>query len=231
MNYSDIRARARENLSGRWGVSIGVAAMAALLGGLMLGSSFLPDIRYTFPRGFLRNSILALEEGIRWGDFGISFKGGIFGLAAFLLGGALQLGYAGFLLKQHDGQPCEFNDLFSQFHRFGQGFLQKFLRSLYTLLWSLLLVIPGIIADLRYAMTPYILAEYPELSAGEAIHRSKALMEGHKWELFVLRLTFIGWDLLAALSLNIGHLWLNPYKNAAEAAFYRRVSTAARTYM
>ncbi len=231
MNYSELRARARENLHGQWGVSIGVAALSSLLGGLMWGSSFLPEVQYTIPLESLQALSDYLEEGIRWGDFGISFKGGVFGLAAFLLGGVLQLGYATFLLKQHDRQENEFNDLFSQFHRFGQGFAQNFLRGLYTFLWTLLFVIPGIIAALRYAMTPYIMAEYPDMSVGEAIDRSKELMDGHKWELFVLRLTFIGWDFLAGISLNIGNLWLNPYKNAAKAAFYRQISRPQRRYM
>lgn len=242
MNYGNLRFKARDALSGHWGVSVGVAALAALLGGLMLGASFLPEVKYTIPltfleeypvfsEAFLRFGHLFAEEPIRFGNFSISFQGGVMGLAAFLIGGVLQLGYAGFLLKQHDRQQAEFNDLFSQFHRFGQGFAQKFLRSLYTFLWALLFVIPGIVASYRYAMTPYIMAEYPELTASEAIDRSKALMDGHKGELFVLRLTFLGWDLLAAISLNIGNLWLNPYKNAAEAAFYREITKSARTYM
>ncbi len=235
MIYSDIRARARENMSGHWGLSIGIAALAVLLGGEMAGSTFLPEVKYTIPLTYLQNSPIVSEaflrlgnlfadNPIRLGSLTITFNGGIFGLAAFLLGGVLQLGYATFLLKQYDHQQTEFNDLFSQFHRFGQGFAQMFLRGLYSFLWTLLFIIPGIIAAYRYAMTPYIMAEHPELTASEAIDRSKYLMEGHKWDLFVLRLTFLGWDFLAALSLNIGNLWLNPYKNAAEAAFYRKIS-------
>ncbi len=235
MIYSDIRARARENIAGHWGLSIGIAALAVLLGGEMVGSTFLPEVKYTIPLTYLQNSpivseafwrfdSLFLQKAFQLGNLSITFNGGIFGLAAFLLGGVLQLGYATFLLKQHDRQETAFNDLFSQFHRFGQGFAQKFLRSLFTFLWALLFIIPGIIASYRYAMTPYIMAEHPELTASEAIDRSKYLMDGHKWELFILQLTFIGWGLLATLSLNIGNLWLNPYKNAAEAAFYREIS-------
>ena len=136
----------------------------------------------------------------------------------------MQLGYARFLLRQHDGKPTEFNDLFSQFDRFGTGFAQHFLRSLYTLLWSLLLIVPGIIAALSYAMTPFILEEHPELTANEAIPRSKELMRGHKTDLFILELTFIGWSLLCILTLNLGHIALNPYKNAAYAVFYREIT-------
>ena len=90
-------------------------------------------------------------------------------------------------------------------------------------------MIPGIVKAYSYAMTPYIMAENPEMSAQDAIRASMQLMDGHKGELFWLRLTFIGWDLLAALTLNLGHLALNPYKNAAEAAFYRELTGTTRT--
>ena len=215
------RQRARENLANNWGLSIGVAAVAALLGGLLVGSSFIPELSYTQSLNY--SQAHEVSENVR-----DSFTNGILGFAAFLLGGVLQLGYAKFLLKQHDGQPIEFNDLFSQFDRFGAGFAQYFLRSLYTFFWTLLFIIPGIIASYRYRMTPFIMVEHPELSASEAIERSKKMMDGHKGELFCLDLGFIGWILLSILTLNLGHLALNPYRNAAEAAFYRELSAQQR---
>lgn len=217
MDTKEIRRQARAHLQGNWGLSIGVAVVACLLGGLLTGMSFIPEISYWKQLDF--SETWEIREGLR-----IGFKNGIFGLASFLLGGVLQLGYARFLLRQHDGNPTEFNDLFSQFDRFGTGFAQHFLRSLYTLLWSLLLIIPGIIAALSYAMTPFILEEHPELTANEAIRRSKELMRGHKTDLFILELTFIGWSLLCILTLNLGHIALNPYKNAAYAVFYREIT-------
>ena len=153
----------------------------------------------------------------------------ILAVPLFILGGVIQLGYAKYLLKQHNRQEAGISDLFSEFERFGQGFAQKFLRNLYTFLWSLLFIIPGIIKGLSYAMTPYLMAENPELSAQDAIRLSIQLMEGHKGDLFWLHLTFIGWDLLAALTMNIGYLVLNPYRNAAEAAFYRQLTAADST--
>lgn len=227
MDTKEIRRQARAHLQGNWGLSIGVAVVACLLGGLLTGMSFIPEISYWKQLNFFHDRDLSqyvsgsweIVQGVR-----IEFKNGIFGLASFLLGGVLQLGYARFLLRQHDGKPTEFNDLFSQFDRFGTGFAQHFLRSLYTLLWSLLLIVPGIIAALSYAMTPFILEEHPELTANEAIRRSKELMRGHKTDLFILELTFIGWSLLCILTLNLGHIALNPYKNAAYAVFYREIT-------
>lgn len=224
METSLIRQKARENLANNWGLSIGVAAVAFLLGGLITGASFIPEIGYSWKLHYSEWN--EFFEGFR-----ISFGQRVQGFASFILGGVLQLGYARYLLKQHDGGDLEFNDLFSQFDRFGAGFAQAFLRRLYTALWSLLLIVPGIIASLSYAMTPFIMMENPSLTASEAISRSKQLMDGHKMDLFILRLTFIGWDILCVLTLNLGHIALNPYKNAAEAVFYRQITAQKRYEM
>lgn len=221
MDTSEIRRKAREHLQSNWALSIGIAAVACLLGGMLIGTSFLPNIQFSPSREFslLFPFTWQVTDTIR-----ITIKSGLLSLAAFLIGGVLQLGYARFLLKQHDGKELDFNDLFSQFDRFGTGFAQDFLRTLYTFLWSLLLIVPGIIAALSYAMTPFILEEHPELTASEAIAQSKELMDGHKMDLFILHLTFLGWDILCALTANIGNLFLNPYKNAAYAVFYREIT-------
>ena len=230
MEAKTLRARARANLSGNWGLSIGVALVAALLGGLISRGSFYLhvnlDTSYHIPA--LEAFVAWLNQGITIGNFTISFRNGIFGFAAFILGGTLQLGYAQFLLKQHDGKKTEFKDLFSQFDRFGTGFAQWFLRSLYVALWSLLLIIPGMVKSLSYAMTPFILADHPELTASQAIDRSKELMDGHKMDLFILDLTFFGWLFLAAMTANLGMIALNPYINASRAAFYRQLAADYR---
>lgn len=225
MEASILRARARKNLSANRGLSIGAAAIAALLGGLMTGNSFLPQIDAELASYFpaLQKMADALNQGLQFGSIRFSFQSGVLGFAAFLIGGVVQLGYAQFLLKQHDGGELDFSDLFSQFDRFGQGFAQHFLRNLYVTLWSLLLIIPGIVKAYSYSMTPFIMAEHPDLSASQAIDLSMQMMEGHKMDLFILDLTFFGWNLLAGLTLNLGYLALNPYTNAARAAFYRQL--------
>ena len=98
-----------------------------------------------------------------------------------------------------------------------------FLMGFYIFLWSLLFIIPGIIKMFSYAMTTYILEDNPELSADEAIDRSRAMMKGHKFDLFWLILSFIGWFILCAFTLGIGLLWLMPYTNTTVAAFYEDV--------
>ena len=154
----------------------------------------------------------------------ISFITIVLMILHFTVGGAVTLGYAKFNLKLADQKPVSFADLFSEFHRFGAGFMMQLLRMAYVFLWSLLFFFPGIYAAYGYAMTPYVLAENPEMTANEAITKSKELMNGNRWRLFCLEISFIGWDILCAFTLGIGYLWLTPYKQAARAAFYREVS-------
>lgn len=220
MTYSDYRRVARERLQGNWPLAIGVAAITCILGGLITGSSFIPQFNFRIEGQDISNigDLLNLLSASSISAFGL---GSALGLAQFLIGGVIELGFAQYLLKQYNRENPEVQDLFSQFHRFGQGFAQKFLRSLYVALWCLLFVIPGIVKAYAYAMTPFIMAENPDMSANDAITVSVELMNGHKGELFTLDLTFIGWSILAALSCNIGNLALNPYRNAAYAAFYK----------
>ena len=219
---------ARRNLEGTWGISVGVALVAALLGGLIVGTG--SNINFNFNEDTVRNL-----PPIFWTVLlPLVSLAGLLGIVSFILGGTVELGYAKFLPKQYDRKELQFSDLFSQFERFGTGFAQKFLRTLYTCLWALLLVIPGIVKGLSYAMTPFILEEHPEMTASEAIKASMKLMDGHKMDLFILGLTFIGWEILACLTMGIGFLFLNPYMNAAYAAFYRSISTGrqeARAYV
>ena len=98
-----------------------------------------------------------------------------------------------------------------------------FLMGVFIFLWSMLFVIPGIIKAFSYAMTPYILEEHPELTANEAIDHSRAMMKGHKFDLFWLYLSFIGWGILCIPTLGIGTFWLIPYMQTAQASFYEDV--------
>lgn len=215
MNASDYRAKARENLAGNWGLSILVALIAALLGGAVSGSTFsldidtetlskLPPLLYN-----IVNSLLSVTA--------------VLSLVQFFIGGAIKLGNCHYLLGQHDQTERELKDLFSELGRWGAGFVLNLLTTLFTILWTLLFIIPGIVAAYSYAMAPFILAEHPEMSAKEAIAASKEMMKGHRWELFCLDFSFIGWSLLCVLTLGIGYLFLNPYMSAARTAFYRNL--------
>lgn len=95
-------------------------------------------------------------------------------------------------------------------------------------LWSLLFIVPGIIKALSYAMTPFILEENPELTASEAIHRSREMMHGHKFDLFWLYLSFIGWFIISLLTLGIACIWVTPYMQTTVAAFYEEVKSTSQ---
>lgn len=223
MDTKAIRMRALQSVRQNWALSIAAGAIAFFLAGM--GTRFIPDLSVSIPL------LTSLQEGtdvamttVSSTTFNLHISpSSILGLVQLIIGGVIQIGYCSFLLKQLDCVEHNYKELFSRFDYFGTGFAQKFLRELYTTLWTLLLIIPGIVASLSYAMTPFILADHPELTASQAIQQSKTMMDGHKADLFMLHLTFLGWDILAALTLNIGYLWLNPYKNAADAVFYRQL--------
>ena len=109
---------------------------------------------------------------------------------------------------------------------YGHKALGMFLYVLKVYLWSLLLIIPGFVMMFAYAMTPYILEEHPEIGPWDASTRSREMMKGHKFDLFYLYLSFIGWIILGVLTLGIGFFWLSPYMQAAKAAFYNDLKAA-----
>ena len=118
------------------------------------------------------------------------------------------------------GTLPEAGALFAPFKQYARTVGAVLLVFVYTLLWTLLLVIPGIIKAYSYSMTFYILRENPEMTAGDAITASQKMMDGHKMDLFLLSLSFIGWAILASITFGIGYLWLIPYIYTAYAAFY-----------
>lgn len=196
----DFRAIARDALRGRWGSAALVCLLAGLLGAEIFGapsmridldSSEIAHLRDFFSTGvFLRYSAFLLLGGS---------IGGLYALLRLVVGGAATLGYAKYNLDLVDGLEPDVSTLFSQFHRLWDGFCLHFLRGLFTLLWYLLLIIPGVIAEYRYAMAAYILAENPDMTVREALRRSSELMQGNKFRLFCLSFSFIGWNILCSL--------------------------------
>ena len=122
----------------------------------------------------------------------------------------------------NDKKP-EVVDAFSGFDDFWSAFKVYFFTGLFTFLWSLLFVIPGIVKSFSYSMAMYILAENKGKPALECIKESKEMMNGHKFELFVLALSFIGWILLGTITFGILYIWLTPYMSTATANFYQNI--------
>ncbi len=217
MRLSDYRYLARENLAGNWGIAVLVGFLAALLGGISAGGSVnidAEDLELLMQIDWIRPLLSAFLT-----------YASIASIVSFIIGGVVQLGYCSFQLNLHDKRPVAVNDLFAHFStNFGGGFCLRLLTGLYIALWTMLLIIPGIIKSYSYAMAPYIMAEHPELGANECITESRRMMDGHKFDLFCLDLTFIGWEILCIFTLGIGGLFLVPYQQATRAVFYRTLT-------
>lgn len=125
-----------------------------------------------------------------------------------------------FLDLFREGKPIDIGKLFDGFKDFGRVWGTLILVAIYTILWTCLLIIPGIVKSYSYALTPFILKDEPELKYNAAIEKSMRMMDGYKMKLFLLDLSFIGWMILSVLTLGIGLLFLQPYMNTARAAFY-----------
>lgn len=241
MRYaSDFRSMARSALIGRWMIAVIAGLLASILGavtasgpelklnisdnGANVGFQFAGQNIYTSASGWNERLTGFLISSAAF----IILAALVMAVVYFVLGSVVEVGYMRFNLDLVDNsREPELGTLFGYFAHWRTTAAARFLRGLYIFLWTLLFIIPGIVAGYSYAMTGYILAEHPELTANEAIAKSKELMAGNRFRLFCLQFSFIGWDLLCALTLGIGNLWLTPYKQAAVAAFYREISGTA----
>jgi len=150
-------------------------------------------------------------------------------IGTMLIVPALALGLINMILKIARLEPAQVSDLFSGFNNILKAFGVTFMVGLFTLLWSLLLFIPGIIASYRYSMALFILSDNPEIGVMEAISQSKEMTKGYKWSFFVLQLSFIGWALLSVFTLYILLLWLLPYMYVTYGYFYLKIKGEGNT--
>ncbi|MBN2509319.1 MAG: DUF975 family protein [Spirochaetales bacterium] len=199
-----IRTEAREILKGRWGQAIlvmfiymAVVSVWSIPGsGKQPGDPFNPVIDLMFPA------------------------------VSFVISGPLAFGIACFFLSFVRREQYEISSMFEGFKQFSRTFTAYFLMTLFTVLWALLLIVPGIIAALKYSQTFFVLRDNPQMSPQEAIRESIRLMDGYKMKYFLLGLSFIGWVLLGCLTLGIGLLWVMPYIETSLTVFYLRRTEA-----
>lgn len=142
----------------------------------------------------------------------------------------LTWGFTVFFLDIARDEATSYGQLFDGFKEYGRIFTTTFLVGLYTVLWTLLLIVPGVIKQYSYMMTPYILKDNPEMKNNEAIEKSMKMMDGHKMDLFMLDLSLIGWAILSILTLGIGFLFLYPYQLTAHAHFYEDLKKEQEGY-
>lgn len=225
MDASAHRANAREALRGNWFIAVLVFWLASLISGSGTGL----NINFKFTDGItLDYSVPENMETVLHSILGIAMPvvltiAGVLLAVGLILGGVMALGTARFSLNLIDRKEARIEDLFSGFPRFAQALLMYLLNNLLVLLGTCLLIVPGVILIYSFAMAPYILAEDPDCTGWEALKRSRAMMQGHKGELFWLDLTFLGWGILSAFTFGIGGLFLTPYQETARASFYRNL--------
>lgn len=169
----------------------------------------------------MKGSTLALAGLLFVADMLISLSSCII-VGPFLFGGPFELGATMCSADISEGKKGEFDLVFKGFNRFGDSLAAYLLRDVFIALWSLLFIIPGIVKSYSYAMTFFILRDNPALSTTQAITKSREMMNGHKGKLFLMDLSFIGWELLSLFTFGIlGIFYVRPYRNVAYAEFYQ----------
>lgn len=209
-NNQGFKNEALEALRGNWAPAVAGAIVFILLMCLIIAPSWCANMvafgQFTLPAGLLKVfTWIGLPLNI------IFHYPLIFGTS---------VSYYNLFMGDSDVTSNLFRNTFSGYPRMLLG---SFLVYLFTILWSLLLIVPGIVKGLAYAMTPFILKDFPELSPNQAINLSVKMMKGHKFDYFWLNLSFAGWYILSMFTLAIGFVWLLPYVQTATAAFYQEV--------
>ncbi|NLK34841.1 MAG: DUF975 family protein [Gracilibacteraceae bacterium] len=206
----ELKIAAKENLDGKWLTAIAVSIVAWLLVEAFTSSNGgNAAIKYVMENG----------KFIRVDTDGSAFKN-MMSIVSLIIGGPIYFGIAYYFLKLARYETAEFNDLFSGFSLFKTNFILHLLITIFTILWTLLLIVPGIIAAIKYSMAYNILIDNPEIGGLEAIRRSTEMMDGHKMRFAEMWFSFLGWFLLSIVTFGLGMIYAAPYYRAAKANFY-----------
>ena len=211
MDRSQLKAMSREQIRGKIGILFVIALIMSGITAVING--LLPD--YTVPNQSAEGYNLTID---------------FFALpVAILVTSAFTLSNARIYLGITEGRTPVIEDTFYGFKDYVSAVLVTLLQTVYTFLWTLLFIVPGIIKSISYSMAQYILAENKGMSASDAINESKRIMNGHKMDCFILSLSFLGWILLGILTLGILYIWLIPYMNTTMANFYKSIKPVIPT--
>ena len=181
--------------------------------------SALESLKGKWDKGVIATLIYLLIAGLPSGVLNVAVKnaGTLWSLLVIPLAWGLTVYFLSIARREED---LSYERLFDGYRDFVRIFLTTFLSGIYIILWSLLLIVPGIIKYYSYSMVSYILKDDPTLKNNAAIEKSMKMMEGHKMQLFLLDLSFLGWVLLSCLTLGLGFLLLIPYLQTTRAHFY-----------
>lgn len=224
LTSSEYKEIARESLKGKWLSAIFAGLVASLLG-----------VFCTSPLFFCQG--VGLMAGLMWSLETVPnyflllvAMGFIVAIIYFFIGGVVRFGYIDYNLALLDRRKTGVSTLFGKTSMMWKAICMELLLFFVRFCYTLLLVIPGVIVSYTYAMVPYILEERPEFTVRKAMRISKRMMRGHRWQLFCLELSFLGWDILCFLTLGLACIYVIPYKSAAKAVFYNEISGRASTY-
>lgn len=198
MDRKELKKKAKESLNGKYGDAIALLLISygiVVVLGLIIGASGLD------------------EETVD----------SVASILSFVVSGLIGFGTVSYFLKISRNEPVTYKELFSKKNMASSYITISLLVGLFTMLWSLLFIIPGIIAALNYSLVYYVKLDNLELSSKEVISKSKEMMRGHKWDFFVLMLSFVGWSILSVFTLGILNLWLVPYMQVTFANFYNSI--------
>ncbi|WP_214874599.1 DUF975 family protein [Exiguobacterium sp. CH10] len=200
---SEWKQHARQALKGKWWLMAGLALLFMIINGI--------------PQGFAPSVDPNSTEPLTSTDVTLSFVSNVLQI----LIAPLAIGWSWLALNVSRGNGASLSTLFKPFQtRYVKHVITSFVMGVFLVLWTLLLIVPGIIKGFSYSLTPYILRDQPELSALESITESRRLMDGHKMEAFMLFLSFFGWFLVGILTLGIGFFFIGPYFSTTYATFY-----------
>ena len=216
-NRKELKDNAKRVLKSTYWESVAVAFFLMIAACGLIGINNLGNI------GNIRDIHEIIQEGQDIPPVTFSYSFGIISfLVTLLLLNPFMVGCYNFFRNDIESSVANMNDIQKGFTvNYWNVVKIIFLRSLYIFLWSLLLIIPGIIKSYEYMMVPYIIAENPDIDSKEAFAMSKRMMEGQKWNAFILQLSFIGWGILTIMTCGIlGVFYVNPYYYLTEAGLY-----------
>lgn len=214
MNRVKIKKQAREMIKGHlWDILKPMLVIGAIsfVIGLVTGASGGTSVDFT-------------EEAVN-ATTQVSPVASLLSLVVGLAMLPIEFGFLVYIVKFVRKEPYELRELFSHFKKFWPIFALNFLVGLFTMLWSLLFIIPGIIAALSYTMSMLIMVDGEE-DAMACIKKSKAMMKGYKWDYVIFNLSFILWHLFGLVTLGLGYIYVGPYLTVSEVLYYEELKEA-----
>lgn len=198
---ADIKSRAKESLKGKYWPAVGASLLASIIVSIASGIGQLMSYSESAAVSALATLVVCAAS--------------LFMVIPVSLGITRY-----FILLAKGGSPAVDELFYIYKHNLGTAIVTVLLEGIYVILWSLLLVVPGIIKSYSYLMIEYMVAENPGMDRKRAFEITKATMAGDKWKAFVLGLSFIGWILLCGITFGIGFIFLSPYISATMSHYY-----------